>query len=448
MLLMCRDIPVCEVSIRRGQIWEIGQFFSRENLPVGVFAEDYPLGKDPQRDADLLNGWYRNQAIPSDRDSLKAALGILGVESPEELKTIFRGLSLLNPYWLKKEDEQIRWKDVNFWDNPFTEEIGEALFNRKPLSLKLGQSPSPDGGLPGVLKKKWKVFPEADEAHRYYLLKDGTGEYKQEVFNEILAARIMDAAKIPHAEYCYYEEEGSPVCLSRCFCARNIELIPMLQVWDSLPLRIRREHLFGFPDYEKAITILEYYHVKDAERRINEMLVLDYILAGTDRHLNNFGMLHNLDSGEFTFAPIYDSGTCLWKDKRIAEKIDGLKDADIVARPFGGNVVLGYWNVQRKYIKQYIPLTSKDLRSALLEYYENLTRITQYPKQRAGQIVLLCMQRAIQLQEMLKEKNVTIPSEFLYHPSDLEQLAEALGEQKEEPSFPEETESDLDQTKK
>ncbi len=40
------------------------------------------------------------------------------------------------------------------------------------------------------------------------------------------------------------------------------------------------------------------------------MIVLDYIIANEDRHLNNFGLLRNAETLEwYGFAPIYDSGS-------------------------------------------------------------------------------------------------------------------------------------------
>ena len=58
------------------------------------------------------------------------------------------------------------------------------------------------------------------------------------------------------------------------------------------------------------------------------MIVLDYIIANEDRHLNNFGLLRNAETPEWLgFAPIYDSGSSLGYDKltteiRIGKNID------------------------------------------------------------------------------------------------------------------------------
>ena len=50
------------------------------------------------------------------------------------------------------------------------------------------------------------------------------------------------------------------------------------------------------------------------------MMVLDYIIANEDRHLNNFGAVRNAETLQWIgMAPIYDSGSSLGYDKVTAE---------------------------------------------------------------------------------------------------------------------------------
>jgi hypothetical protein len=48
---------------------------------------------------------------------------------------------------------------------------------------------------------------------------------------------------------------------------------------------------------------------------MDEMLVLDYIIANQDRHFGNFGFIRDVNTLEFLdFAPIFDCGTSLRYD--------------------------------------------------------------------------------------------------------------------------------------
>jgi len=62
------------------------------------------------------------------------------------------------------------------------------------------------------------------------------------------------------------------------------------------------------------------------------MIVLDYIIANEDRHLNNFGVIRDAETLEWIgMAPIYDSGSSLGYDK-LANQIRSGKD--IICKPF------------------------------------------------------------------------------------------------------------------
>lgn len=62
------------------------------------------------------------------------------------------------------------------------------------------------------------------------------------------------------------------------------------------------------------------------------MIVLDYIIANEDRHLNNFGVIRNTETLAWLgFAPIYDSGSSLGYDKVPAQIHLG---KEVVCKPF------------------------------------------------------------------------------------------------------------------
>ena len=65
---------------------------------------------------------------------------------------------------------------------------------------------------------------------------------------------------------------------------------------------------------------------------LDRMIVLDYLIANEDRHLNNFGVLRNAETLEWCgFAPIYDSGSSLGYDK-VAGQIR--TERDVECKPF------------------------------------------------------------------------------------------------------------------
>ncbi len=72
-------------------------------------------------------------------------------------------------------------------------------------------------------------------------------------------------------------------------------------------------------------------NIADIQIHIDNMIIFDYIVNNTDRHLKNFGFLINED--KIRFAPIYDNGLALGShldDEEIEfeEISDLLLDAD------------------------------------------------------------------------------------------------------------------------
>ncbi len=65
---------------------------------------------------------------------------------------------------------------------------------------------------------------------------------------------------------------------------------------------------------------------------LDQMMVLDYLIANEDRHLNNFGLLRDPDTLDYLGpAPLYDSGSSLGYNKLTPQILSG---KDINCKPF------------------------------------------------------------------------------------------------------------------
>ena len=84
--------------------------------------------------------------------------------------------------------------------------------------------------------------------------------------------------------------------------------------------------------YQHFLNYCEELGVEDIVPLLDRMIVLDYIIANEDRHLNNFGALRNAETLEWLgMAPVYDSGSALGYDKLAAQIRSG---KDITCKPF------------------------------------------------------------------------------------------------------------------
>lgn len=158
-----------------------------------------------------------------------------------------------------------------------------------------------------------------------YLVKSGRGDGKKkssvlEPVTECICYEIAKQMGIECAEYSLEEQDGELLSISKWFYDESIERFYSANKLMRI-LGLTRENL-----YDKFIN-----NIEDIQIHIDNMIVFDYIVNNTDRHLKNFGFLLNGD--RIRFAPIYDNGLSLGShldDEEIeSEEIhDLLMDSD------------------------------------------------------------------------------------------------------------------------
>ena len=182
--LMNKNNPVIDFETQMGTILRITDTWNEEYLPIGTRTK---TGIDVK----TLNHWWHGRSIPASRTGIKEALENMGIDSSKELLEKSYGLSLSDQYWIRPDHSKIQWKDINFFENPFSEDVGSALFGGQFG----GDFMSPDNTSDGWLRKKWVI-----QNQKRVLLKSGSGESQQEPLNEVLANMICDRLNIKNSE--------------------------------------------------------------------------------------------------------------------------------------------------------------------------------------------------------------------------------------------------------
>ena len=298
--LMHKDIPVADLTLDEatGSIQRIDALLHREHLPVGV-----PV-RHGVADRAALNEWWEDRSIPASRSGLREALETMGVASSKLLLTRCYGLSLSDHYWIKPADSGLTWHNVNFFENPFSEDVGDALFGA-PAKKEGFDFSSPDNTSDGFLKKRWKILDG-----KRCLIKAGSPPFLQQLFNEIIATKIAQRLAIPHIPYTLLWDDGIPYSVCEDFVTPDTELIP---AWRVMQTQKKDNQTSVYQHYRNCY---EKLGVPNVTHALNQMLVLDYLIANEDRHFNNFGLLRDPDTLEWLGpAPVYDSGSCLGYDK-------------------------------------------------------------------------------------------------------------------------------------
>ena len=171
------------------------------------------------------------------------------------------------------------------------------------------------------MKKRWKIING-----KRCLIKGGSNSFRQQPFNEVIASGIMERLNIPHVPYTVTWNKGVPYSVFEDFVDEDTELVP---AWRMIQGKKRSNSTSVYPHF---VDCCEDLGIHDAVSFLDRMLVLDYIIANEDRHLNNFGILRNAKNLEWIgMAPIYDSGSSLGYDKIPAQM---RAEGEVVCKPF------------------------------------------------------------------------------------------------------------------
>ncbi len=292
-------------------IEKIYEIYHIEYAPLSVFNAYNTKGASILKQT---NEWFKGRGIPSWRKDLERLLEKLNVSSPEELLNKSYALSLSDQYWLKEENSDVKWQDINFFTNDFEYEayLEASLDSSSNVTSSTDKAilRSPNNTTDGMLQKGWII-----EKGKRVLVKGTYTQSREEPFNEWLASQI---SKRLGFNYCDYRVEWTDKTklISKCdnFVNDNEEIISAYDIFKS------EKKPNNINDYEFYLHILEKHHVPDARKNVEDMFIVDYLMLNTDRHLKNFGIIRNVETLEWErTTPIFDTGQSMECDKYTNE---------------------------------------------------------------------------------------------------------------------------------
>lgn len=336
-----------------------------------------------------LSEWFSSRGIPKWRDKLDILLHRLNINAPNELLNKSFGLSLSDQYYIKPYDLDIRYEDINFFDNDFdySEFLEASLSKNSNILVNASSLKSPNNTTDGMLKKAWII-----ENNVRYLLKSG---YKNELlqpFNEVLASEICKRLGFNHVEYTLDIYKDVMVSKCPCFINKETELITCHQIRNNM------ERHNNINDYEDYINLLQENGIKNARIEMENMYILDFLIMNEDRHLNNFGIIRNVDTLKWiSCAPIYDNGQNLnieyYDEEEIAISGEGRFFYEV--KPFDEII---------KVVKDIKRIDVNKL-DGLVEWFDNLLHeyqsVTKFSNSRINMLCILLNRQINKLRDLI-----------------------------------------------
>lgn len=269
-----------------------------------------------------FNYWCATRILTLDRQYAKEILNSIGASQAvtdrerAQIALSYRCVSLTDIYWVRRQGEQVRFQDVNLYDNHLSNAFIDVSLRGKQITAQndeLAQDLSTNGGFP----KAW-----LRTGNGFQLLKDGGMDA---VEREILASRIcqcFDCRQVFYREFFY---DGQKVSASEIMTSKEYSIVSReaFEIYavnhDIDPLKYILE-LDGYS-----------YHM---------MNLLDYLVGNTDRHWGNWGLrvdnrtnrpvgLHALMDFNRAFSAYetVDGASCLTARPRILTQREAAKEA-------------------------------------------------------------------------------------------------------------------------
>lgn len=296
-----------------------------------IFLSDKTIPQEKQ--LEWFNNWLNRRCVSEKRRDIPVALKY-AKKGNADFPHLF---SLYDQYWLKFNETE-KWEDYNFFDNDYSTTFGDFCFSLNKDNFKSNKNlfynpETPDITTGGIVPKAWKKIDGTN-----YLFKYELPDKSQTPLNEIMASHFLSRLNIidfVNYEYGIYEFTTCSKCA--CFVDSDHEFIPMsdlynLHTYANKKAESQNNNAFGDDRiYRTLVDIINKYDIRNGVSFINKMIIADTMLMNSDRHLGNFGVLRNVNTGKIEkFAPLFDFGSAFFefdKEKKRLFSKDRVKQA-------------------------------------------------------------------------------------------------------------------------
>jgi len=296
-LLKHNDIEVATLKLNEDyRVIEVLNINNFNHLPNYIKIKE-------KQDNITFDDWLQNRYISPSRKGVKDLMKVLNIDSPIKLLIENNALSLTDHYWICKKNEDKLWKNINYFENVYSEDVGKFLVgNFKGIINSI----TPEGTSRGALQKYWEI-----DGNDRYLIKGGIKPFYQEPINEIISSKILKHLGIEHTEY--KKKIIGDKLYSKCknyLGSNNEEVL----AWEINSL-YNNDKIYSYDNYIKC---LESIGLKNEKDYINKMIFIDYLIGNTDRHGENYGVMRDAKSLEYKkIIPIFDFGNSLYHNEEI-----------------------------------------------------------------------------------------------------------------------------------
>ena len=255
-------------------------------------SNDCKTPKEIAVNFDKIRHFFADRTLSLSRDNAKQILISLGEsqhlteEESYQLSLKCRALSVTDSFWIKEDNENVKFQDINLRTNSLSDAIFQITMKGTPISLT-HDILAADISTKGMFRKAW--MREKDGLYLYK--SDKTSDFINTKC-ELFASSLLEKSNIPHISYSKVIKEDVFCCKCPCFTDNDKSFVEWAYVKDYFK--------------RKGLDILDFVKENYATEFAN-LIMTDYIFANPDRHIFNYGFMVDAKSNKIIgLAPAFD----------------------------------------------------------------------------------------------------------------------------------------------
>ncbi len=324
-ILMLKDLEVLSFSVTFGEensVQLINKLEHFDKAPYGVAN-----AKDEKAMNMALFRFFNSRTISGNRIDYNKIIEATGVKDSFELSFKGHGLSLTNHYWYKKEGEDLKYGDINFFTNKWDDTFAKAVLLGDYEALKTADLNVPDIVTPGWAVKGW-IYDVSPKLYKLGIDVEHPEEVIAEVLSSKIAKRLLEPSEVIDYELKTIGNRYASV--SNLLIGVDEELIP-LSVY--LPFNYYFLYRNKNGDRNKNKEFLDKLLAEgyvDLYKRFVKIACLKSICFVSDLHFDNLSMIRNIKTGEIRISPLYDLGGAFGSSRSGREFISNINEGSLM----------------------------------------------------------------------------------------------------------------------
>lgn len=249
--------------------------------------------------------WINRRKAPKNRQFVEKILSAIDdSDNPMKYVDVSHALSLNDAYWITNDIMEYKWDELNLYSHPFDEALSYVAFTGYSQKVS-GLLSSPEITSSGMLKKCW-----SNREDGIYLLKGDdvfqSNDGRSQATHEFYAAQVAEAFGIEHIDYGleeFHHRNGNKeiVCICKLFTSENEGFVDASIVAVGKDVDVHNLDLSSLSVQKQFSDWFGEFYA--------DMMVFDSLIINRDRHLGNFGMIVDNNTGEYLRpAPLFDNG--------------------------------------------------------------------------------------------------------------------------------------------